>query len=183
MKDPIPSVENGGWKSQIPNAVTTIRLICAICILVWPRNIVFVFWLALAGGLSDMVDGFLAKRYGWATRFGERYDQWVDWLFGIALLYALYLKEDVMWREWPYNGELLFLIGMYLLIRTFIPLVDTTRIAKWKTGMQFAGAVVILGGHAWSFGTIITIGYMLVWSSIGVMMFTLVDYIKTARSR
>ena len=173
----------------VPNAVTLVRLVCAFAMFVYSRDIFIVFWLALIGGVSDIIDGWLAKQFGWGTQFGKRFDQYTDWLFGIALLYTIYLAENgLRMNEWPYNGELLILVGGYLVWRLKFPKVETTLSAKLKTAMQFAGGVIILSGHAriseWLLENsvydafLLTAGYLLIWSSIAVMFLSGWEYRK-----
>ena len=66
--------------NQIPNIITGVRFLL-VPLLVWSlveRN----FGLALATfgimGVSDGLDGFLAKHYGWKTRLGEFLDPLAD---------------------------------------------------------------------------------------------------------
>lgn len=185
-----PSAGYGSWVAYvrhevltIPNVVTTFRVGCAICILTSPKDIAFFFWLAVAGGVSDLIDGFLAKNFGWGTKFGKHYDQYADWLFGVALLYAIFEAHNrsLAFFIWPFNGILLFLIGGYLIVRVRFPKLETIEIARPKTGLQFFGAICILGGYAFDVEKSITIGYILVWSSVGLMGKSLVDYWRIYR--
>ncbi len=165
------------WR-QIPNVLTTLRVVCTIGIFTWSDTPILVFVLTLVGAVSDALDGYLAKRFNWSTVLGKRYDQYTDWLFGIALLYAIYRAEGLIWYDWPYNGALLIMVGGYLLVRAALPNVDTTGAAKLKTFLQFAGAVGILAGHALGWDAIHFGGYLLVWSSIGLMGKSLWDYLR-----
>ena len=193
MKRPLTRKRVGAYFRQqiltIPNAVTLGRLFCALGMFVWSRELLVVFWLALVGGISDIIDGSLAKYFGWGTLFGKRFDQYTDWLFGIALLYTIYLAgEGLRLYEWPYNAELLVLIGGYLIWRLKFPKVETTFMAKIKTAMQFAGGIVILAGHAhvpeWFLEEngyddfLLTFGYLLVWASVGLMFLSGWEYRK-----
>ncbi len=173
----------------IPNAVTLMRLFCALGMFAWSGELSVVFWLALVGGISDIIDGFLAKHFGWGTLFGKRFDQYTDWLFGIALLHSIYLGGGgLKLYDWPYSGELLVLIGGYLIWRLKFPKVETTGVAKIKTAMQFAGGVIILGGYAhmpeWFLEKdgyddfLLTSGYLLVWASVGLMLVSGWEYRK-----
>ena len=50
----------------LPNAITFARL-CAVPVAVWlvlQENFVFAFWLFAAAGVSDAIDGWLARRRG-----------------------------------------------------------------------------------------------------------------------
>lgn len=173
----------------IPNAVTLVRFFCALGMFIWPHDLFAVFWLAFIGGVSDILDGWLAKAFGWGTLFGKRFDQYTDWFFGFALLYTIYLAEKgLKWDGWPYNWELLILIGGYLLWRVRFPKVETTLMAKVKTAMQFAGGVIVLAGHAhvpkWFLEKdgydelLLTSGYLMLWASVGLMFLSGWEYRK-----
>ncbi|MDE2184363.1 MAG: CDP-alcohol phosphatidyltransferase family protein [Alphaproteobacteria bacterium] len=76
---------------QTPNILSTLRLVAApIAALLILRGIamaaLFVFALA---GLSDALDGFLAKRFGLSSRFGAWLDPAADKLLMLASFLAL----------------------------------------------------------------------------------------------
>lgn len=65
---------------QLPNAITIGRLF-AVPPLLWlllEERYPAAWWLALAAGASDAVDGFLAKRFGWTSRLGGLLDPIAD---------------------------------------------------------------------------------------------------------
>ena len=177
-----------------PNVATTVRLACALVMYGLPNYAVLVAWLAFAGAISDAMDGILAKWLG-GTKYGERYDQWVDWFFGFALIYTIAHAENFVWQQWPFNGELFSLISGYLLARLRFPMLSTIRNAKIKTAMQFTGAVSILGGHAHVLDAFLTTtmadsaqrlidgGYALIWLSVVLMLLSLFDYGKLHRQQ
>lgn len=82
---------------HLPNLITGFRIA-----LVWP-----VFWLVSSGdfaaalflaaiaGISDAVDGYLAKRFGWESRLGGLLDPLADKLLLLAGFLALTLIGDL----------------------------------------------------------------------------------------
>ena len=57
------------------------------------------FWVIyLIAGLTDMLDGFLARRWGVESKFGGRLDSLADFIFVLAVGYTLfpYLKLPAM---------------------------------------------------------------------------------------
>src|SRR5215467_6512704 len=57
---------------NLPNLITIARILL-VPVIVWAigsREMLIAFILFLAAGVSDAVDGFLAKRFGMATDFG-----------------------------------------------------------------------------------------------------------------
>lgn len=155
-----------------PNLITVIRFVLVIGMFVTAGRPATVFWLAFVAWVTDWVDGFLAKRLNQCTRLGARLDQWTDWLFGFALLYAVYRAEPLVW----YNILLASSIIVYLIARMWYLSEDTTDVAKWKTFMQFFGAVVVLAAHAWDMETIRLIGYGIIVASLPLMYGSLQSY-------
>lgn len=114
---------------HLPNAITGLRLVMApvLPVLLWFGHYQSALALALAAGLSDALDGFLAKRYGWQSRLGSLLDPIADKLMlGFAMLglwlvlmlptwvVALVLVRDLViiagagawWRmAGPFDGE------------------------------------------------------------------------------
>lgn len=96
---------------QLPNLVTIARMLAVLPLLWWLRQHEYRLALATAliAGLSDGVDGWLAKRYGWRTRLGGLLDPIADkvlldgsfvglWLAGAApnWLVLLVLGRDAV---------------------------------------------------------------------------------------
>ena len=65
---------------QLPNTLTTIRLLLAvpICLLVLMEDFEAVLWVALLAGLSDGVDGWLARKLDATSRYGAIVDPLAD---------------------------------------------------------------------------------------------------------
>jgi cardiolipin synthase len=72
-----------------PNIISLARLL-SVPLIVWlmdQRAYGWAFWLFVAAGLSDGIDGFLAKRFDWRTRLGSFLDPLAD----KALLVSIYV--------------------------------------------------------------------------------------------
>ncbi len=66
--------------SWIPNAITIARMVVALPLL-WlliAGHYPQAFWLALAAGASDALDGFIAQRFGWRSVLGGVLDPIAD---------------------------------------------------------------------------------------------------------
>ena len=85
-------------RRQIPNILTTIRIVCSILLLVCkPLSAAFIR-LYIAAGVSDMLDGFTARRFDAATVFGEKYDSLADIIFiGVCLLKLIPIFSLSLW--------------------------------------------------------------------------------------
>ncbi|MBK7748013.1 MAG: CDP-alcohol phosphatidyltransferase family protein [Candidatus Obscuribacter sp.] len=80
---------------QIPNIITSVRLIAAMIILMLslfaPDHGTSCFvWLFVAAGISDMLDGFIARRFNWCTAFGATLDSVSDLSLYVSSIVFLY---------------------------------------------------------------------------------------------
>lgn len=71
------------------NLLTTIRIVCGILLLCFPPFSRWFYLVYLLGGLTDVLDGFAARRTGKATVFGARYDTAADVVFVLAMMIAV----------------------------------------------------------------------------------------------
>ena len=71
-------------KKQIANIITSCRLLGSIGLLFYPVYSACFYGLYLFCGLTDMVDGTIARKTGTASSFGARLDTVADFLFVIA---------------------------------------------------------------------------------------------------
>jgi cardiolipin synthase len=65
---------------QIPNALTTLRLLLAvpICWLILDKNYPVVLWVAAIAGITDGVDGWIARKLDATSRYGAIVDPLAD---------------------------------------------------------------------------------------------------------
>jgi cardiolipin synthase len=80
---------------SIPNLITLARIL-AVPVIVWAitaGEVRIAFILVLVAGLSDLVDGFLAKRFGMATELGAYLDPLADKAMIVSVYVALGIIE------------------------------------------------------------------------------------------
>jgi CDP-diacylglycerol--glycerol-3-phosphate 3-phosphatidyltransferase len=78
------------------------------------------FWvLYLIAGLTDMLDGFLARRWGVESRFGARLDSLADFVFVLAVGYKLFSWLKLPTALWMMIG-LIALVKMINAISAFV---------------------------------------------------------------
>lgn len=67
-------------KKDIPNIISIVRIVLVVPIayFLWSQNYSVALLLFLVGGLSDGLDGFLARRYSWETDLGVLLDPMGD---------------------------------------------------------------------------------------------------------
>lgn len=76
------------------NVLTGIRMLCGILILTVPTFSGRFYCLYLLGGLTDAVDGTVARRTGQASAFGAEFDTAADILFAAGVLIKLFTDMD-----------------------------------------------------------------------------------------
>jgi len=99
MRYPVePSGGPAGAKAlSIPNLITLGRILL-VPVVVWAitaGEMRIAFVLFLAAGISDAVDGFLAKRFGMATELGAYLDPLADKAMLVSIYVALGITEAV----------------------------------------------------------------------------------------
>ncbi len=95
---------------QIPNILSASRIASCLPLLLVDA-MALPFWvLYLIAGLTDMLDGFLARRWGVESKFGARLDSWADFVFVLAVGYKLF-----PWLKLP--TALWMMIGFISLVK------------------------------------------------------------------
>ena len=83
-------------KKQIPNLLTFTRMLCAFALLLFrPLSLWFLLIYAMAG-LTDLLDGFFARRFHAESSVGARLDSAADFLLCVALIFVF-----LPYYHWP----------------------------------------------------------------------------------
>ena len=95
---------------RIPNLLSASRI--ALCLpLLLVDVMTLPFWvLYVIAGTTDMLDGFVAKRWGVESKFGAKLDSLADFVFVLAVGYKLF-----PWLK--LSDELWMMIGLIALIK------------------------------------------------------------------
>jgi cardiolipin synthase len=142
-------------------------------------------WLALilfgAAGITDGLDGYLARRDNQVTRLGQFLDPIADKLLVASVILLLVYNQHIsgltvfpaviiLLREVAVSGLREFLAG----VRVSVPV---SQLAKWKTTIQiFALGFLIVGRYAPDSIPAITIGDIGLWIAGVITVFTAWDY-------
>jgi CDP-diacylglycerol--glycerol-3-phosphate 3-phosphatidyltransferase len=96
--------------THIPNILSASRI--ALCLpLLLVDAMTLPFWvLYLIAGLTDILDGFLARQWGVESKFGARLDSLADFVFVLAVGYKLF-----PWLKPP--ATLWMMIGLIALVK------------------------------------------------------------------
>lgn len=84
-------------RRDLPNAVTVARILLVVPLawLIGEGRYAAALWVALVAGVSDAVDGFLAKHYHWVSRLGGILDPIADKLLLITCYVMLGLQGEL----------------------------------------------------------------------------------------
>lgn len=94
----------------IPNLLSLLRIVLCLPLLLVDAMTVPFWVLYVTAGATDMLDGFLARRWGVESKFGARLDSLADFVFVIAVGYKLF-----PWLKLP--ATLWMMIGLIALVK------------------------------------------------------------------
>jgi cardiolipin synthase len=83
--------------SSLPNVITIGRLV-AVPVMVWlivSREMTIAFWLFVAAGVSDGVDGFIAKRFNAESVLGSYLDPLADKVMLVCIYVTLGIEGQI----------------------------------------------------------------------------------------
>ncbi len=90
---------------QIPNALSALR-IAAIPVLLglaWFGHATVFLWLLAAAFITDIADGYIARRFHFTSELGAKLDSWADLLLYMALPFATWwLWPEIVLHELPF---------------------------------------------------------------------------------
>lgn len=141
---------------SIPNLITLIRILL-VPVVVWAitsGEMVLAFALFLAAGISDAVDGFLAKRFGMATELGAYLDPLADKTMIVSIYVSLGIAQALpRWLVFLVVSRDIMIVGAVMLawlIDKPIKL-KPLLVSKLNTVAQIVLAVVVLAMLALGF--------------------------------
>ena len=159
--------------SSIPNLITGLRfvLVIPISIYIYQGNDLLALILFIVAGLSDGLDGYLARKYNWFSEFGQFADPLADKCLILATLLAFAFSEKLpLWFVYMMlSRDGIILIGamLHLLLfenRQALP----NRWGKHYTGWTIALFIIVLIQSSFSI-----LPLYIEWiAMIGVIFFT-----------
>jgi cardiolipin synthase len=142
--------------SQLPNIITLFRiaLVPAFIVLLNEREYGLALLLFAVAGLSDGLDGFIAKRYHCETRLGGILDPAADKILLVSAYVMLTVMDHVpFWLMVAVAFRDLLIVGGYLVYTSMYGPVQMrpSRLSKVNTFMQILLIVAILVQQAAGF--------------------------------
>jgi CDP-diacylglycerol---glycerol-3-phosphate 3-phosphatidyltransferase len=148
----------------------------------WLRWVALVIFIA--AGITDVLDGYVARAYGQQSTFGRMLDPIADKLLVSSCLLMLAVDETIkglavlaaiiiLCREILVSGLREYLAEL----RVSVPV---TALAKWKTFLQLLAVGFLIAGEAGDKILPITtqIGIVLLWLSALLTLYTGWDYFR-----
>jgi cardiolipin synthase (CMP-forming) len=148
--------------------------------------------LFIAAGITDFLDGYLARTWGQQSSFGRMLDPIADKLLVSSCLLMLAADGTIVgWSLWAAIVILcreILVSGLREYLAELQVSVPVTRLAKWKTSMQLVAIGFLLAGYAgdelvmtksWlGFPLVSFTGLTLLWVSALLTLYTGYDYFR-----
>jgi cardiolipin synthase len=186
----------------LPNLLTYARIVAVpavVACLYWQDILqggLWLRWVALfifiSAGVTDVLDGYYARKWGEQSAFGRMLDPIADKLLVASCL--LMLAADGTIRGWSLWAAIVILCREILVsgLREYLAelrvSVPVTRLAKWKTALQLVAVGFLLAGTAGDlvvaavvnlgFPVVTWIGLTLLWLSALLTLYTGYDYFR-----
>ncbi len=108
---------------NLPNIISFCRIILSLVLLLLMNSITLFVILYLIIGLSDIADGYIARKYNMVTPAGARLDSIADFVFYMVLLIMLFLQY-----KWVVSENILLFVTV-LIVR-----LSSITVSKIKFG-------------------------------------------------
>lgn len=177
---------------DVPNVLTVLRLVAVpaiVALLIADEGAEGPLrWTALAvfvvAGITDWLDGFLARRWGVVSSFGKLADPLADKALVLAVLLMLAAMNEVPW--WPLLviavREVGVTLGRLAVARDVV--IPASAGGKLKTALQMLALLLLLIPGA--DGVLDVVGFWVLVASVVVAVLTGIDYAwriaRTARA-
>ena len=114
------------------NIITCIRIICSIVLLFCPVFSPVFYILYSAAGITDMIDGTVARKTNTVSKFGERLDSAADMIFVLVCFIRLIPVLDIplwlyIWLAVIVLIRIVNIISSFVIQKRFIILHTTTN--------------------------------------------------------
>lgn len=166
---------------NLPNLISLARLL-SVPIVIWAilaDEMALAFWLFIAAGVSDAIDGFLAKHFGRQTVVGGFLDPLADKALLVSVFIALGKIGDLpLWIVLLVVSRDVLIVGGAILFQTLTHSLkpEPLMVSKLNTVAQIVLAATTLGNLAMGadWRTAIT---LLIWATAATTLASGASYI------
>ncbi len=137
------------WKKQdsvilrsVPNLLSVIRILLSLTLLLFFKQNAIFMTLYLATGLTDALDGYLARKLDAQTSLGAKLDSVGDFFMYTILIIYLYTEHRIILNDYLYYILLIFGIRIFNVIIGFVKFKTLTMIHT--IGNKVSGLLVFL---------------------------------------
>ena len=180
---------------SLPNLLTLSRILAVpiLVFLLWkpsPVDYLVTFVLYCIVGMTDYLDGYLARANGQISRLGQFLDPIADKIMVAAVIVMLVSTRNnsgeplihsfhiipalvILLREIIVSGLREFLAGLQVNM-------PVSQLAKWKTTLQLVSlGALILGGGLPALPWVHQVGLVSLWAAATLTLVTGWDYLRT----
>nr|WP_075573619.1 CDP-diacylglycerol--glycerol-3-phosphate 3-phosphatidyltransferase [Ezakiella massiliensis] len=167
---------------NLPNKITIARMFLVPVLIVlyymYPNTYAPAIIFIIAS-LTDMLDGYLARKNDQITAFGKFIDPLADKILAITAL-ILFLESEILpavpviiviYREFAVSGFRLVAANRGVTIAA-------GKTGKIKTALQFIGIAMILIAIGGDFNQLLSIGVITIYLSVVMTVVSFIVYIK-----
>ncbi|HLS46446.1 MAG TPA: CDP-alcohol phosphatidyltransferase family protein [Ornithinicoccus sp.] len=167
-------VDGGAGSLNLPNLLSTLRL-AGVPIFVWAiltEHDVLALVVLMGSGVTDYLDGKIARHYGLVTRLGSYLDPIADRLYIASTLLGLAWRDIIPW--WLVAllvARDAFILGMYPVVRAYrLPVPPVHYIGKAATfNLLYAFPLLLLGNFdSWVADVALPVGWAFAWWGTGL---------------
>ncbi len=177
--------------SSLPNVLTLSRILAVplFVVLMWEASwpgYTAAFILYCVAGVTDYLDGYLARAQGTVSRLGVFLDPVADKIMVAAVLVMLIHNDNV--TGWHVIPALVIILREIMVsgLREFLASarvsLPVSQLAKWKTALQMValGALILAPASAWWWPALPAqpVGLVCLWLAGGLTLLTGWDYLR-----
>lgn len=143
---------NMRW-NQLPNTITLARLfmVPVLILILKDENYRLALLVFLVAGISDALDGYIAKKFNFVSHFGAVLDPVADKLLLVSAYIMLTIIGHVpFWLVLAVVSRDLFIVGGYMVVTSLMGAItmNPSMLSKLNTFMQIILVIAILADQA-----------------------------------
>lgn len=182
---------------NIPNCLTLFRIfVIPIIVVLYLCEVKYANWyntiLFILAGISDALDGYLARKWNQSTKLGAFLDPVADKLLVAAMLILIVTNLDILQRvqsSWLFIVTVLIIIGREMTVSALREWmaelgkrsnVAVSWVGKYKTGIQMTAIGFLLFEHSLLGLPVLLIGEILLYIAGVLTIWSMCLYLSAA---